>query len=84
MELVSDRTDPGGRVAIRRLSGALEGEIRDIKTLLVEVLAGTELFLDYSEEDGVELSAGDEAAGRLPRRSLAEEALGQLRLLAAS
>ncbi|MDR2029757.1 MAG: tRNA uridine-5-carboxymethylaminomethyl(34) synthesis GTPase MnmE [Treponema sp.] len=84
MELVSARTEPGRRRAVGRLSGALEGEIREIKTLLVEVLAGTELFLDYSEDDGVELSAGDEAAGRLPHRRLAEEVLGRLRVLADS
>jgi tRNA modification GTPase len=84
MELVSAKTEPGRRRAAGRLSGALEGEIREIKTLLVEVLAGTELFLDYSEDDGVELSAGEEAAGRLPHRHLAEEALGRLRALAAS
>jgi tRNA modification GTPase len=83
-ELVSAKTEPGRMRAVGRLSGALEGEIREIKTLLVEVLAGTELFLDYSEDDGVELSAGEEAAGRLPHRQLAEEVLGRLRALAAS
>jgi tRNA modification GTPase len=84
MELVSATTETGRRRAAGRLSGALEGEIREIKTLLVEVLAGTELFLDYSEDEGVELSAGGEAEGRLPHRRLAEEALDRLRVLADS
>jgi tRNA modification GTPase len=90
MELVSARTGRGRDHAVGRLSGSLEGEIRAIKSLLVQTLAETELFLDYSEEDlppaGTrpgELEA-DEAAGRLPGRALAEEARERLRALAAS
>ncbi|MDR1932962.1 MAG: 50S ribosome-binding GTPase, partial [Spirochaetales bacterium] len=72
--------------AVQRLSGALEKEIRDIKELLVNVLAETELFLDYSGDDGVSDTdhAGDEETGRLPGRPLAEEALSRLKTLAAS
>ncbi|MDR2110595.1 MAG: tRNA uridine-5-carboxymethylaminomethyl(34) synthesis GTPase MnmE [Spirochaetaceae bacterium] len=81
MELVSAKTDRSRRRAVARLSGVLEGEIRDIKTLLTRVLAGTELFLDYSEDD---LSPGDGEPDRLPDRPLAEEALARLRSLAAS
>ncbi|MDR0624801.1 MAG: tRNA uridine-5-carboxymethylaminomethyl(34) synthesis GTPase MnmE, partial [Treponema sp.] len=82
MELVASRSDAGRRRAAARLSGALEAEIRGVKNLLVEVLAGTELFLDYSED---ELAAGGaEALGLLPERSKAEEALGRLERLAAS
>jgi tRNA modification GTPase len=82
MELVSARSDAGRRRAVGRLSGALEAEIRGVKTLLVEVLAGTELFLDYSED---ELAVGGaEALGLLPERPRAEEALTRLENLAAS
>jgi tRNA modification GTPase len=95
MELVSARTDRSRERAVHRLSGALEGEIREIKALLLQVLAGTELFLDYSEEDLPASRSGDgsfdgggpeadEALGRLPDRALAEEALERLRVLAAS
>jgi tRNA modification GTPase len=91
MELVSARTDRGRERAVRRLSGALEGEIREIKNCLVRVLAGTELLLDYSEEDlppyhnAPSPADGPEAGGGgLPDRPLAEEALERLRVLAAS
>jgi tRNA modification GTPase len=85
MELVSAKTDRSREHAVNRLSGALEGEIRGIQTLLVRVLAGTEIYLDYSEDEFT--GAGpvdDEAAGRLPERAAAEEALARLRVLAAS
>jgi tRNA modification GTPase len=80
MELVSAKTDRGRSHAVGRLSGGLEQEIQGAKTLLVQVLAGTELFLDYSED---EFSA-PEAEGRLPDRALAESALVRLRALADS
>jgi tRNA modification GTPase len=79
MELVSARTDRARRHALRRLSGALEEEIRRVKELLVRVLAETELLLDYSEADGI-YGTGSEG---LPGLSLAEEALDRLRNLAA-
>ncbi|MDR3161188.1 MAG: tRNA uridine-5-carboxymethylaminomethyl(34) synthesis GTPase MnmE [Spirochaetaceae bacterium] len=85
MELVFAKTGRSRDRALGRLSGALEQEIRGINALLVQVLAGAELFLDYSEDEvspGGE--DGDEAAGRLPQRARAEEALGRLRTLAAS
>jgi tRNA modification GTPase len=80
MELVSAKTGRGHEQAIRRLSGILENEINEIKKLLVQVLAGTEIFLDYSEDEvDIKMSidikmSDDEAAGRLPGRDLAESA----------
>ncbi|GHV79626.1 tRNA modification GTPase MnmE [Spirochaetia bacterium] len=82
MEIVAAKTNAAREHAVRRLSGALETEITGVKSLLVQALGGTEIYLDYSEDDGV--SAGDEAAGLLPDRPLVEEALGRLRSLAAS
>jgi tRNA modification GTPase len=78
MELVSAKTDTGRRRAVNRLSGALEAEIRGLRDLLVQVLAGAELRLDYSEDEG------DAEGEDLPDRFLAEEALERLRALAAS
>jgi tRNA modification GTPase len=50
--------------------------------MLVQILSGAEIFLDYSEDEiGVDM---DEAAGRLPGRPLALEALARLQKLAAS
>ncbi|MCL2191124.1 MAG: tRNA uridine-5-carboxymethylaminomethyl(34) synthesis GTPase MnmE [Treponema sp.] len=82
MELVSARTETGRRNAVNRLSGALENEINVVKKKLVEVLAGAEIFLDYSEDEiGID---AEEDAGRLPGRRLAEEALARLHRLAES
>ncbi|MCL2763363.1 MAG: tRNA uridine-5-carboxymethylaminomethyl(34) synthesis GTPase MnmE [Treponema sp.] len=82
MELVSAKTEISARHAIERLSGVLENEINAIKQKLVEVLSGTEIFLDYSED---EISASaDEIAGRFPGLLPAQETLARLRKLAES
>jgi len=82
MELVSSKTENGRRRAVSRLSGSLEKEINEIKNLLVQVLSGAEIYLDYSED---EISAEDEeAAGKLPYRNIAQEALSRLKKLSAS
>ncbi|MDR2434641.1 MAG: tRNA uridine-5-carboxymethylaminomethyl(34) synthesis GTPase MnmE [Treponema sp.] len=89
MEIVSAKTNLGREHAVRRLSGGLEKEIREINSLLIETLAAAELCLDYSEDEAGEARAnGDtvtgEAAGILPDRHLAEEALERLRDLISS
>jgi len=82
MELVSAKTDVGRSNAIQRLSGLLEEEINSIKKLLVEVLAGAELYLDYSED---EISAEPgEKDGILPGQNQARRALIQLQKLKAA
>jgi tRNA modification GTPase len=86
MEIVAAKTGAAQRNAVRRLSGALEGEIRGIAARITTALAGAEIYLDYSEDDGVGGGANDalEEAGLLPDRPLAEEALERLRALADS
>ncbi|MDR2419529.1 MAG: tRNA uridine-5-carboxymethylaminomethyl(34) synthesis GTPase MnmE [Treponema sp.] len=79
MELVSAKTDLAREHAVNRLAGSLKREIHDVKRLLVQVLAGTELLLDYSEDEG-----GAEDVAGLPDRPLAEEALSRIHALAAS
>ncbi|MDR3303165.1 MAG: tRNA uridine-5-carboxymethylaminomethyl(34) synthesis GTPase MnmE [Treponema sp.] len=81
MELVSAKTERARQRAVNRLAGSLEQEITGVKDLLVQVLAGTELLLDYSED---EAGADGEEAGGLPDRALAEQALTRLTSLAAS
>jgi tRNA modification GTPase len=80
MELVSAKTNKGREQAVRRLSGTLETEINAIKNLLTDVLAGTEIYLDYSEDEFT--AVNDESSGRLPDRKLAEEAKTRLKTLA--
>jgi tRNA modification GTPase len=86
MELVSAKTDQARTHAVNRLSGSLEQEVLSIRNQLVQVLAGTEIFLDYAEDEftGTPDALDDEAAGRLPDRALLEEALARLRALAKS
>jgi tRNA modification GTPase len=50
-ELVRARTDRARALALRRLSGSIEGEIRHLKNCLVRTLAAVELHLDYPEEE---------------------------------
>jgi tRNA modification GTPase len=78
MELVSAKTGRSGEHAVMRLSGNLEAGIKAIKESLVQVLAGIEIFLDYSEDEV------DDAEGVLPNRPLAESSLEALKKLAAS
>ena len=81
MELVAAKTHKGREQALRRLAGVLETEISAIRDLLVEVLTGTEIYLDYSEDEFLG-SSSDEEKGRLPERKLAVEAAGRLKKLA--
>ena len=82
MELVSAKTDTSRRHAVARLCGSLETEIGEIKKLLVQVLSGAEIYLDYSED---EISAdADEAEGKLPNQDIALAALARLQKLSAS
>jgi len=79
MELVAAKTGRGREQAVRRLSGVLQREITAIKETLVEVLAATEIYLDYSEDEF--LSPDEESEGALPNKALAEKAARRLRVL---
>jgi len=79
MELVAAKTGRAREQAVKRLLGVLEKEISDIKSKLMELLAGTEIYLDYSEDEFQ--TENDESEGRLPDRNLAEEALSRLKTL---
>ena len=82
MEMVSAKTDIASHHAAQRLSGVLENEINGIKQNLVEVLSGTEIFLDYSEDE-ISVSA-EEKAGLFPCRRRTQEILIRLQKLAKS
>lgn len=85
MELVASKTDTAREHALKRLEGHLKTEIETIKQSLMESLAACELFLDYSEDDGVSLSADDpEVLGTLPLRGNIETAIQSLQALSAS
>ncbi|MFQ3547369.1 MAG: tRNA uridine-5-carboxymethylaminomethyl(34) synthesis GTPase MnmE [Termitinemataceae bacterium] len=90
VEIIEAKTDESRKHAIDRLSGALEQEIRALRDNLVSALAATELFLDYSEDDGVSLIADmsspelAEAQGILPDRDRIEATIEKLKALSAS
>ena len=50
-ELIRARTDRARALALNRLSGAIEGKIREIRDGLAGMLAGVEVRLDYPEEE---------------------------------
>ncbi|GHV90673.1 tRNA modification GTPase MnmE [Spirochaetia bacterium] len=83
MELVSAKTGRSLRQAVNRLSGALEKEIRDIKNLLVQALAETEIYLDYSEDEfggrpgGSNADTGTVTGGKAAAEAIAAEAAGK-------
>jgi len=79
MELVAAKTGRGREQAVRRLSGVLERDISAIKEMLVEVLAASEIYLDYSEDEF--LSPDEESEGALPNKALAEKAAERLMFL---
>jgi tRNA modification GTPase len=79
MEVVCAKTDHARELAVHRLSGALEREISAVKALLVQVLAGLELLLDYSEDE-----AGVPDPDGLPDSGLAREAFARIQALARS
>ncbi|MDR2596613.1 MAG: tRNA uridine-5-carboxymethylaminomethyl(34) synthesis GTPase MnmE [Treponema sp.] len=87
MELVAAKTDISRRHAIMRLSGSLYTEIDEIKKLIVQVLSGAEIYLDYSEDEisaNFDTSASEEIAGRLPNKETALIALERLKKLQTS
>jgi len=77
MELVSAKTQKGLEHAVKRLSGALEKEIKTIRDTLLEAVSAAELYLDYPEDEiDEDLSFSYHKA--------AEEALKRLQTLTAS
>jgi len=77
MELVSAKTKKGLEHAVKRLSGALEREIKTIRDTLLEAVSAAELYLDYPED---EIDEGLSSS----YREAAEETLKRLKALAAS
>lgn len=50
-ELIRARTDRARALALNRLSGAIEGKVREIRDGLAGILAAVEVQLDYPEEE---------------------------------
>ena len=50
-EIVRAKTDRARGLALQRLSGAIEGRIREARDNLVEIRASLEVMIDYPDED---------------------------------
>lgn len=77
MELISAKSRRGLEHAVKRLSGALQREIKAIRDTLLEAVSAAELYLDYPEDE-------IEGAEPLLYTKAAEETLILLKSLAAS
>jgi len=77
-EIIHARSDEALRLALRQLSGGLSERIRALRERLLDLLAVTEVAVDFPEEDVEILSPED------LRRRISEEILPEIRRLIAS
>ncbi len=75
IEIIRARTEAGQKAALSRLSGGLSAEIRRLKNVLMDLVAGTEASLDHEEEE-IEAPDPEALAGALG--GLSEEIRGLL------
>jgi tRNA modification GTPase len=59
LEIITAQTRPGLAAAVNRLQGKLSMQIEAIRGEIIDLLAGIEAAIDFSEDDGVETTAGD-------------------------
>ncbi|QJA05862.1 tRNA uridine-5-carboxymethylaminomethyl(34) synthesis GTPase MnmE [Thermosulfurimonas marina] len=77
-EIIHARSDQALRLALRHLSGGLSERIQALRDRILDLLAVTEVAVDFPEED-VEILSPEEM-----RRRLSEEVLPEIRRLLAS
>ncbi len=58
LDIITAQTRPGLAAAVNRLKGRLSGRIEAIRSEIIDLLAGIEADIDFSEEDGVEKTTG--------------------------
>jgi tRNA modification GTPase len=58
LDIINAQTRPGLAAAVGRLKGNLSGRIEAIRRDLIDLLAGIEAAIDFSEDDGVEETPG--------------------------
>lgn len=64
LDIITAKTRPGLAAAIDCLSGKLSGQVESIRSEMIDLLAGVEAAIDFSEDDGVEETT-DEALPRI-------------------
>ncbi len=68
--LIGARTERAARLAVRQVDGALSREVRALRDLLLDLVAGLEVSLDFPEDAGRMVASdsqvrGEGIAGRL-------------------
>jgi len=58
LDIITAQTRPGLAAAVGRLQGKLSGRVEAIRSEIIDLLAGIEAAIDFSEEDGVEKTTG--------------------------
>lgn len=51
LDVIRSETDTSRKIAVRQLRGALSGEIRRLRSLIIDILSFIELTIDFSTED---------------------------------
>ncbi len=70
MDLIQAQSERGAALASRHLQGALKERIQQVREALLDLLAHTEVAIDYPEE-AYGLSPGEEGAARVELEALA-------------
>ena len=53
LDIITAQTQPGLTAAVGRLRGNLSGRIEEIRGAIIDLLAGIEAAIDFSEDDGI-------------------------------
>ena len=59
LDIITAQTRPGLAAAVGRLQGKLSGRVEAIRSEIIDLLAGIEVDIDFSEDDNVEKTTGD-------------------------
>jgi tRNA modification GTPase len=57
-DIIAAQTRPGLAAAVGRLKGRLSGRIEEIRSEIIDLLAGIEASIDFSEEEGIGEASG--------------------------
>jgi len=59
LDIITAQTRPGLAAAVGRLKGNLSGRIEAIRSEIIDLIAGIEAAIDFSEDDGIEETSGN-------------------------
>ena len=59
LDIITAQTRPGLAAAVGHLKGKLSGRVEEIRSEIIDLLAGIEADIDFSEDDSAEKTTGD-------------------------